>query len=345
MAGTGNIQAGVATLPVITTLPITLTDEAGNPLPPEVLVGVFSIDSGPLPSELVDSAYVGAESTINVNIAIGGSYRLQLYGNRIPPSTTVFVTDVVEAGQTVAVPNYISPVLSEANYVLEMQGLWPTGWIDPNGKNALVIAGTLSSLIYQLGQQVAQITSGQRLGSSAGALVDSWAKDFFGDTLPRYRNEPDASYIARIESELTSDNTTLAAIASKVRAFLVLQATYNQQQVFALDTSGGMDTYGGLDDAGTSTVVPTVTAFDWQSDPDRSALIGLGHGQVCVLFTYPGVTKTGFFVGESHLGQGASYLLTSQIRIVGAPSAAIDAYVQSVVALGIQVVYADNRTQ
>lgn len=334
---------GIATLPVVTTIPITITDEIGNPLPPEVLVGIYGINSGPLPSELLDSAYIGADSTINVNVGVGGSYRLQFYGNRIPPNTIAFATDVVEIGQTVVVQNYIGPVVSEANYVAEQQALWPTGWIDPNGKNALLIAKVLASLIYTLGQQVALITSGERLLSSAGALVDSWANDFFGNTLPRFRNEPDTSYIARIESELQSDNTTLAAIASKTRAFLVLQATFNQQQVFALDTSGGLDTYGGLDDAGTSTVVPTVSAFDWQSDPDRSALIGLGHGQVCVLFTYPGVTKTGFFAGQSYLGY-SSYLLTAQIRVVGAPSALIDAYVQSVVALGIEVVYADNRT-
>ena len=239
-------------------------------------------------------------------------------------------------------------MLSSDGFVEEQFDEWTRGLIGVTEPAifATIVAQTLASMMSRVQLEIAKGVANGRLGSSVGVAVDSWAADFFGSdpNMMRFPNEPDAVFVDRIVSNLSPENMTLLAIATKTRAYMVLQATFGLSETFTLDTTGGLDTNGGLDDTGTTHIVPTVTAFDRQSDPTRSAVVNLQPGQTCILFSYPGLLKYGFFLGVSHLSVD-SFLAPPGIQVIQAPSPALDAYVNRYVkAEGAELVYASTNT-
>ena len=98
------------------------------------------------------------------------------------------------------------------------------------------------------------------------------------------------------------------------------------------------------------------TAFDNQSNPQLAAAVSLVPGEFCLLFSYGGLQKYGFwlnhsFINEEGAGTGddfvdpsGSFVVNPQIQVLdAAPTSALAALVESVKPFGFKPVYADNR--
>lgn len=265
-------------------LPITFQDVNGNPLPSTVRADFFPVTSPPLRSNLIVSAYLGTSSVANVGLPIGKTYRVQYVGASatVPPYPSVFSVPSL-SGATVIPSGYISPWANLAGYAdLQTFEMWPLGRyarsdVSAGGGKTRVIAEAFAATLAQLDFFSRANAASERLVSSVGPQIDSWANDFFGTTFPRLVDETDAAYIARQEAWLQQPFMTLPAIRTQV------------QQFYALYPDGST----------------SVDVFDRQSDPHRSAYYGLLPGQVAIIAYYARTTiSSAWFIGQSFLGQG-----------------------------------------
>jgi hypothetical protein len=329
---------------------LTFVDALGNPIPAETQINIVGQYAGPNDT-VIASGYAGEPAGFTAYLAPGQTYRASFVGNRmkyVDATGTVQSVGVVffvaEVGDvTVTIPGYASPAKSQLGFATEILSDITRGMLGDTPVFGTIVALTLASMIATVQQNISTLRANIPLVSCVGSAIDSWARDFFGNTLPRYLTEPDAAYIARIIENLDPYNCTLAAIQSRTTAYLQLQATYGTEPTLALDQSGSLDGYGALDNAGTVAIVPAVLAFDRQSDPARSALVNLQPGQVCILLSYPGLSQQGFILGQASLGNSA--LLSPAIQVTSAPNTSVDQYIRdNVEAAGFDLVWADNRT-
>jgi hypothetical protein len=321
---------------------LNFTDAYGNPIPGETEINIYSQYGGATDDQIVSSGYANVNSGYVANLSPGLVYRAAFIGNRIRDVGIVFFTADAD-GVTIPIPNYASPAKSQEGFADQALSMYTHGMLGPDPVFGTIVAMTMGAMLASIQTNLSALAADVALPSCMGAAIDSWAADFFGNTLPRFPQEPDASYVARIIAQLSPFNCVLLAIQTKVLAYLQLQALYGLKEILALDQSGALDTFGGLDGAGSQVIVPVVTAFDRQSDPVRSALVGLQPGQVCILLSYPGLAQQGFILGQAVLGTSA--LISPAIQTVSAPNSAVDAYVRAFVkASGIDIVWCDNRT-
>jgi hypothetical protein len=158
--------------------------------------------------------------------------------------------------------------------------------------------------------------------------------------------ETDAVFSQRIRNDIVAPKNTLAAIAAKVNEYLQTYYTaqvVGEQNLLGLDTAGSLDGIGALDGRPSDLPrIPLATAFDIQSNPTLATTVGLTTSQFCILLTYGGLVKEGWFLGQSALGSN-SYLINPNIQVISPPTEELDAVVEAAKAYGFQQVYADDR--
>lgn len=241
-----------------------------------------------------------------------------------------------------------------------MLRLFPTAWLSDSA--TMDSTDPFYQVLWAYANQLSRITLNQilyqklqtRIGSATDINLDQIAADLFG---PEYRRalvlqngalvqESDALFAARIKADAVAARGTIAAIQYKVSEYINTYYTAEvvlNTQLLGLDTAGGLDTRGGLDGrASDIPPIPAVSVFDLQSNPKLAARVGLTSSQFCVLFTYGGLTRDGFFVGRTHLGR-KSHLLNVSLQVIPPLTSTLDAIVEQFKAMGTQQVYADNR--
>jgi hypothetical protein len=156
--------------------------------------------------------------------------------------------------------------------------LYVRGWLPTAaamaGSNAWKLFFALSVIHALLDDATRAIGASERLQAAAGAQVDAWAFDFFGNDLPRLPSESDFAYKLRIEARFQRAYGTITAIEEAIAGFFLENPTLT---------------------------VP-VTVFDRVTNPALSALYGLQPGQVAIILAYGFDSATGWFLGSGFLG-------------------------------------------
>jgi hypothetical protein len=197
-----------------------------------------------------------------------------------------------------------------------------------------------------------------RIATATDLNLEAIANDFFGaNNFPRFYlldaaglnlvPETDEQYSQRISNGIFAPKNTIAAIQAVVQLYLTTQyiaETVSNVMLLGEGTAGGLGTRGGLDGVSKSVPeLPQVTVFDRKSNPALSTKIGLQPSQFCILFSYGGLSSSGFFVGRSFLGR-SDYLVNPAIQIIAPITSTLDGIVRATKAVGTVPVYADNRT-
>jgi hypothetical protein len=265
-----------ATPIAFTSITINFIDENGNPFPPLVEASFYNIAASGGAANVLAAAFVGEPSAVSVNLQVGTPYRIEFAGGQAP-TTVAFVTPTGPE-MTVPVAPYVSPAESQTNYTLSEFFLYVRGWLPTaaavEGSNAWTFFYAVAALLALLDDATRAIGASERLQASAGAQVDSWAVDFFGNTLPRLPSESDAAYMARIIARFLRPYGTIQAIIDAIDDFFTENPTLR---------------------------VP-VTVFDRQTNPSLAAIYGLTPGQVCIILAYGFDAATGWFLGHGFLG-------------------------------------------
>ncbi len=329
---------------------LALVDETGeNPLPPGVLVSV--VDPW---GNSVGNAYSTPGGLVAIPVQPNISYVATLYGTQVRGVPTQSFTGTQPPTQII-ITNYRSPCLSVFGYTQEQMEALPTDDFPVSAKLPGGIAysigsgfsGALVSIDYA--QQLA--LAANRLVTSTGSALDSWAQDFIGPGVwSRGPSEGDTDYLARIMLWLQTKKGTLNGIQTLLRAYLTASidlATLGG--ALTLDSGGALDIVGALDSRGgvdLTLILPSISVFDYQSDAALSAAVGLvrDEAQFCILFSYPNTTPPAlWYAGIAHigvdtfLGSPAYYTITSTQAPPG-----IDALVQVIKIIGSKPIYVSN---
>jgi len=250
--------------------------------------------------------------------------------------------------------------LTADQYLQRLIQVFPGPWA---GEAAYQPGGNLYAILYmfatvlaETNDQLAYVDLQKRIATATDTNLEAIANDFFG---PGYTRslilapsgtylipETDAVFSQRIRTDIVAPKNTLAAIAAKVNEYLQTYYTaevVGEQNLLGLDTAGGVDTIGALDGRPNDLPrIPIATAFDLQSNPTLAATVGLTTSQFCILLTYGGLVKEGWFLGQSYLGQN-TYIINPSIQVISPPTDELDAVVEAAKAYGFQQVYADDR--
>jgi hypothetical protein len=251
-----------------------------------------------------------------------------------------------------------------ADFTSRITKLLPQSWFSDGalkpGGNTYALMNSLAVPLQTSKEQIDYVGLQKRLLTATDTNLEAIANDFFGPGgFPRgtvlvngnFQAETDASYALRIQQAVIAGRNTLYAIQTRVQSYLndFYQASEAlNAQLLGADSAGGIDSYGALDGRPQDVPeLPTVVCFDIQSNPKMAAKVGLTSGQFCVLFSYGGLTQSGFFLGRSHVSRetgGGTMLLNPVIRVLPGPlTPSVGALVNSIKATGFQPVYADNR--
>jgi hypothetical protein len=254
-----------------------------------------------------------------------------------------------------------APIVTPPNQDLaNLISLFPQSWADSTAYNPATgglatLFGGVSATHDALLSESAYVSLQTRLLTSTDDNLEQRALDYlgagFGRTEVLVGNnlvlETDAEYAQRIQKAIIESKVTVAGIQQLVQEYIdtyYLVDSVLNVRLLGLDVEGGLDTWGGLDGRAISTPpLPKVTVFDLQSDPAKSAIVGLTDSQFCLLFTYGGLTLNGFFAGYTYLSK-TSYLADTNIRVLPPLSPGLAAFVNSIKAVGTVPVYADNRS-
>ena len=145
------------------------------------------------------------------------------------------------------------PAKTTEDFVKALSSYLPTNWVSP----AEFERGTLTRAVFEglggndlhtydvvraAGQQLTLLTA-------EGTQVDDIVRDYFGNNLPRYANESDASYVARVVNRMFRPTGTRTAVLEGVKQAIGTDALLLENQRAA-------------------------TAGPWRADYDMSPAIG-----------------------------------------------------------------------
>jgi hypothetical protein len=294
---------------------------AQNPLPAGIVVTVVDTLGN-----VTGSAYTQAGGTCAIDVVAGTSYTASFYGTRAPQSSQSFVGGSSDPTQ-VTVLNYRSPSLSAAGYQLAQADVFPLGRVDPS---ELLPGGILYDLemahggvLAALDAQVQLALGAERLDSSIGVAIDSWADDFIGPGVwPRAADESDATYIARIKLWFSVPMATLYAMQTLVGAYIDAY----------VDLASLPGTFGAL------------IVFDCHSDPVLAADVGLvaADADFAILFFYSDIYPLpSFYFDQAYLNQ-STYFVTPTYYEISALDAGMSALVDKIKLAGSNPRYFTN---
>jgi hypothetical protein len=335
---------------------LSFVDETGtNPLPAGVQVFVYGN------GVLISSAYTVAGGSAPFVLPANSTFVATFVGRQAPTLPVTFTTDALSRA-TITVNGYRSPSLSARGYNAELLNLVPVLWLNDTaraqGGNAYAVGMGYSGVLNWLDQEAQVLLAMQRLQSSTGSDLDSWAMDFFGGQFGRLTGQPDASWSAMIRAILTTPKGTVAGIQAIINVFwpyILLQLglpnfaedtgyggedtatggedvtqTYtapSPNQAIGEDNFGGEDTTVGFEDAPSPGFLPpNPIVFDAQTNPTLASLIS------------PAIVTTQFGVYLQY----PSYS-DSLIRPVLPQSTLLANLVNAWKAAGYTPIYAQNR--
>lgn len=269
---------------------ITFVDQTGlNPVAPGVSVSIYLTSLLPAaPAALAISGMIadGGAFDVGSTLTASTSYTAVFTGSVAPAASQSFTTPA-SGNFSVTVALYRSPYFSGAGYQAQLRDNdFPAGW-DGAPTTDIPLNATLAAigaLLAKVSAKAQQIRAYSRLQGCVGGALDSWARDFFANTVSSQRlpGETDNAYRTWLQTLWQLKRPTISGITAIV-------GRYYQQLalVLALDNqSGAFDVGGGL---GVDSVLPTVSVFDLMTDPTQSAKVPLvdAAGQFCVKLTYP----------------------------------------------------------
>lgn len=192
---------------------VTFTDGT-NPLPSSLLVSLYAGSTAT--GTVVASGYTDENGSISATLASGSTYTATFAGVQAPAAPFTFAWQA--SNFTAIVPNYASPSLSQVGFANEEASLWVRGAFGDAARttngNAYNLALGISSPLADLNTQVQAIHLAERLATSTGSEIDSWAADYFGSNLPRNAGETDSAYIGRIQANLSAKKGTAAGLVT-----------------------------------------------------------------------------------------------------------------------------------
>jgi len=100
----------------------------------------------------------------------------------------------------------------QADFVYRIKAVLPTKWFPDVTPILDGILNGLASSWASLYSALAYVKAQTRLATATGVNLDLFSVDFFGLTLPRFVNESDTQYRARIRRELLRPRGTRAAL-------------------------------------------------------------------------------------------------------------------------------------
>ena len=321
-----------------------------SPLPPGIQVSLYP--PGPQnASTLIAQAFTLIGGTCAIDVAAATNYVAVFNLSFEAPQVSVAFTGSGANPQTVPVTGYVSPTLSQASWINVQLGLYPNNWYVSQAQGtmpfgfAVIYAAALGAL-----DVFSQTTQGaDRLQSCFGNEIDTWALDFFGQWLPRYDEESDASYYARILAALQAPKCTLAALQNVTLAFYTataLESGMSQSQNLTFDGQGGLDTWGGFDvSQGFMANIPAVFVWDRQSRPDLANQYSVNPGNddgtfVIQIGTSP-ADENAWYLDHSHLDYEAFLLNIGAYSLSPtAPDPRLAALINFVKAGGCKPLYA-----
>ena len=260
-----------------------------------------------------------------------------------------------DGNRNVTIDGYASPILSRQGFADKLFDDQPRGWYPPKDQAPNVYTALYSiAAVLDILEQGQQIVLGkERLHSSFGSDIDTWANDYIGfGVWQRAPGESDQTYIARCELWLKTDSTTDYGLQVLLQAWMDAWGLYilNPHAVegISYDNLGGFDDLsGGFDNAGQPllTQPPQVVVFDWMSNPSLSYAVGLqrGRGQFCILLLYAGQTDLlQWYIGGGFSGVN-TFLAQSNYYSVAPFSNAFQRIVQLRKAQGAWPIYSSNK--
>jgi len=262
---------------------LVFTDETGiNPLPPGVLVTVYPAGAQQVSGNVLISGYTQLGGILNGDVAGAVQYVATFYGTLAPELPQVFYGNANPGQNTIiSVDQYRSPFLSQQGYTEEALRLYINGWLGDSaqaaGDPANALFSAFASALGAIDLEQQQILAAERVQTSTGSALDSWAFDFFGPYLLRYIDEPDDVYLSRIYAAF-GPRGTINAIQQAVTQFYVATANQALQKLIAenlaLDTKlGALDNLGALNNIITQAgiALPVVTVWDGRTQPGLAA--------------------------------------------------------------------------
>lgn len=249
--------------------------------------------------------------------------------------------------------------MSIATQTANLLECFPTIWagnpaIQTGGGLYALMAG-LAVLHDQIDQQIQYTAKQARLMTATDNNLEVIASDYLGAGFGRTKilqgtnlvAEDDPSYRSRIQAQVIEEQITIKGIQERITQYVKTYAFVDavlSKKLLGLDATGSLDAWGALDGQPVSTPpLPQITVFDIQSDPRRAAQVGLTAREFCISFFYGELDIYGWQIGRKYLGR-STFLLTPGLRVIPAPTTALDAYVNSIKAQGTKPVYADDRT-
>lgn len=231
--------------------------------------------------------------------------------------------------------------------------LFPKRWSSSDAKTSNL--GILASIPQTTGislagvyNEVAYVKLQTRLLTTTDTNLDGKSSDYFGfGNFLRGYVEADPAFALRIQQRLIAPLPTIAGIQEIVSGVILAGAQAAILQPMALDEQGALDEFGSLD-GGTLTNLaqglPTITVFDYQSNPSLSVLVGLtpNAGQFAILFNFPNaLSASNWFAGVSFAGVN-TFAGSPSYQIMSSPSPGISAIVNAIKAAGTTPVYVSN---
>lgn len=275
--------------PELGVLTYTIIDGGGNTLPPLVQVKIYHAGYDQIADNLVDEGYTLVGGRVKLSLLESTSYTAVFAGSQSPRQSVVFTAPASTgdtASLTITVPRYTSPCLSAYGYAKALFARFPTGWLDqseilPDG-NAYPLFIALGTTLASVDRQSQVALAAMRIYACEGNQLETWAADYL-DKFPRYQNETDDHYRARIIVALQTPNCTLEAIRSKVQSYI---------------------------DANPAAQQGAVATFDFQSNPARCSQVGIadGEGKFCLVLPATFDSTDAFFAGRSYAGRN-SYVI------------------------------------
>lgn len=337
---------------------LNLVDETGlNPLPAGVFVSVYPAIGPQTPLTLVGSAYIEPGGSANIAVAANVSYAAVFLGTQAPTEPATFTgASNISLPSLVTCIGYRSPVLSASGYAQAESELWPYGWFgDPT--NIAATAPVAYSLAVGAAQALAvvdtqaqAILGSERLQTSQGEELDSWAADVFGTQLLRYTGTSDSVYYGLILAALHPPKCTIGAVQAIVQEFYNVigpQLEDEWAENLSYENEGGYNTRGGYDRSQVvpTGLTPTVYVWDKQSRPDLAATFGVGEPQFVIQIGLSDPYANAWFLDRSHL-DNESYLLSVNggIPTSMAPDPRLAVLVNLTKAAGTQALYQFAQT-
>lgn len=287
------------------------------------MVTLYANGTAHTQTNAIGAGFVGLSGSLDVVLPAQGVYDADFAGVEAPILGVTFTSN---AGDTVVqVPGFVSPWKSTQGYVAAQIENWPFGWFADQGLMpvAFNVAFGLAVLLAQTDSQAQRVRLAMRGPTCIGPDLDSWQRDFLGDTLPRYPvDQTDASYWQDILAALSSHRLTLAA----------LQYVCDK---WALARSAQL-----------RIPLTTVRVMDLQSDNATCLAYGAIAGDVVIEVTYHDSAADGFFLTYSayldvntHFADPGDYVTS-----FGPPDPRLDYLLRLKLAAGKRLLYAVATT-